>query len=130
MVGRLLNEVSFIEPVQWSFSFGPDIRIEVMCLWRIVEHGRIGLTSEDHGHKFGLPAHIDAVARGTDILSGRRVTSVQLREYTADLVISFTDDLQLEVIPTSSGYEAWQLSNPSGTIFIAVGGGEIRRWKP
>ena len=129
MVGRVLTEVSFSEPVHWYFSFGPEV-IQVECLWRIVEHRRVGLTSEDHGHKFGLPAPIDAVARGMATLSGHRVTAVQLREFTADLVIDFTDDLRLEVIPTSSGYEAWQLRDPSGTSFIAVGGGEVRRWKP
>ena len=130
MVGRVVTEVSFSEPTLWYFSFGPEVSIGVECLWRIVENGRVGLTSDDHGHKFGLPAPIDAVARSTDAFSGRRVTAVQLREFTADLLIDFTDDLRLEVIPTSSGYEAWQLRDPSGTSFIAVGGGEVRRWKP
>lgn len=130
MVGRVVTEVSFNEPAVWWFSFGLDVSIAVECLWRIVEHGRVGLTSDDHGHKFGLPAPIDAVPRSMDALLGRRVTAVQLREFTADLVIDFTDDLRLEFIPTSSGYEAWLVRDPSGTLFIAVGGGEVRRWKP
>ena len=74
--------------------------------------------------------HSDADFRAERKIPERCVTAVQLHEFTADLVIDFTDDLRLEVIPTSSGYEAWQLRDPWGTSFIAVGGGEVRRWKP
>jgi len=130
MIGRVVTEVSISVPELWYFSFGPDVSIGVECLWRIVEHGRVGLTSDDHGHQFGLPAPVDAVARSTDVLSGHRVTAVQLRPFTADLVIEFTDDLRLEIIPTSSGYEAWQLRAATGMSYIAVGGGEVSKWKP
>ena len=110
-----------------SFS---KVTVGVECLWRIVTRGRVALTSEDHGHQFGLPAPVDAVARCTELFSTRHVSAVTLREDTADLAIEFTDDLRLEVIPTSAGYESWRLHDPSGTSYFVQGGGQICIWKP
>ncbi len=87
------------------------------------------MSSEDHGHKFGLPAPIDAVAMGMALLAGQSITAVQLLESTADILIDFTGDIRLEIIPTSAGYENWELHDPSGTSYVAQGGGQISRWK-
>jgi hypothetical protein len=127
LAGRAVCEVSFHEPIWW-FDFGSEIRVSVECLWRVVEHRRVILTSQDHGHQFGLPAPVDAIAKCTELFSKRRVVAVQLREATADLLIEFTDDLRLEIIPDSAGYESWQLRDPSGTSFVAQGGGRICKW--
>lgn len=40
-------------------------------------------------------------------------------------VRDFSDDVRLEIIPISSGYEGWQMMNPFGTGFFARGGGQI-----
>ena len=130
MVGRAVCEVSFHEPTLWWFNFGQKVGVGVECLWRLVEHSRVILTGQDHGHQFGLPAPVDAVGRCTGLFSNRCVSAVQLREATADLLIEFTDDLRLEVIPNSSGYESWQLHDPSGATYYAQGGGQICIWKP
>jgi hypothetical protein len=129
MVGRAFTEVSFHEPSPWYFIFGPDAHIGVECLWRIVGHDGVILTNEDHGQKFGLSAPLDAVAKGNQLLAGRIIAAVQLREATADVLIEFTEDLRLEIIPTSSGYESWQLRDPSGMSYVAQGGGQICKWK-
>jgi hypothetical protein len=128
MVGRTVC-VSFREQVFWLFDFGSEARIRVQCFWRIINHGRVVLTSQDHGHQFGLPAPVDAVTRSTELLSKRIVSAVQLREATADLLIEFTDGLRLEIIPDSAGYESWELRDPSGMSYVAQGGGQICKWK-
>jgi hypothetical protein len=129
MVGRLIVEVSHHEPTLWYFSFGPDAGISVECLWRILHHNRVVLTCEDHGHQFGLPAPIDAATKSTDLLASRHIAAVQLREATADILIEFSDGIRLEIIADSSGYESWQLRDPSGTEYFAQGGGQICRWR-
>jgi len=128
MTRRVITEVSFYDPAMWSFIFGPDVYIQVECLWRIVEHGRVVLTNQDHGHKFGLPAPMDAVAMSTELLAGRSISAVQLRDATADIVIEFSGDLRLEIIPISAGYERWQLRDPFGASYVAQGGGQISTW--
>lgn len=129
MVGRVVSEVSPVEPTFWFFRFDPDAGISVYCLWRFLENERIILTSDDHGHQFGLPAPVDVVARTKELLSGLHVTAVRLREATGDMLIDFTGNLRLEIIPTSSGYESWLLCDPSGTSYVAQGGGQICKWK-
>lgn len=128
MVGRSIAEVTFHEPQLWYFTFGSDAGVGVECLWRIVDRGRIVLTSEDHDQQFGLPAPVDAVRRATELLARRVVTAVHLREATADLTLSFTDDVRLEILPVSSGYESWQFRTPTGAQYFATGGGHISVW--
>ena len=130
LVGRVVGEVSFHKPTLWVFGFGPKTGINVECLWRIIEHEHIILTSEDNGHQFGLPAPVDARAKCAELFSRQPITAVQLKEATSDLLINFGPDLRLEIIANSSGYECWQLSDPSGTSFVAQGGGTICKWRP
>ena len=39
----------------WIFVFDKNVSLAVSCLWRLVEGGRITLTSQDEGQQFGLP---------------------------------------------------------------------------
>jgi hypothetical protein len=120
---------SALDPTIWHFTLGPDASISVEGLWRIIRHVRIVLTSDDHGRQFGLPAPIDAIAKSTELLAGRQIEAVQLREATADILIALTDGIRLEIIAASSGYESWQIRDPSGTQYFAQAGGQICRWR-
>lgn len=60
MVGRAIADITFHEPAQWRFVFGPGEHLAVECLWRLVRAGQIVLTNQDHGQLFGLSAPIDA----------------------------------------------------------------------
>lgn len=131
MLGRVVIEVGFLEPDYWDFVVREKLCIRAECPWRIVKAGRIALSSDDHGQKFGLPAHIDAAAAATILLAGISITAVQLREATADLQIDFAGGVRLEIIPLSSGYESWQWADPAGYSYFVQGGGNIvRRPKP
>jgi hypothetical protein len=128
MVGRVIIEVSLLEGGFWRFHFGPDSSIDTQCPWRILEHGRVAVSGEDHGQQFGLPAPVDAVARATLLIASVSITAVELRKGTADILIDFAGDRRLEIIPFSSGYEGWQVRDPFGVSFYAHGGGQISRW--
>ncbi len=97
---------------------------EFVVLWRLIENGRIRLTSEDDGHQFGLPSPVDAVLEVNQRLVGASCRSVTLHEGTLDLEIGFDTGHVLQLIPNSAGYEAWAVYEPSRQ-FIAVGGGEL-----
>ena len=121
MHGRGVLEVSFLEPSGWDFVVGPKLCIRAECPWRIIRDGRIALASVDHHQRFGLSAPIDAAAAATVLLA------VRLRGGTADLLIEFSGDVGLEIIPFSSGYESWQWTDPTGHAFFVQGGGNIVR---
>jgi hypothetical protein len=108
----------------WVFAFDKDASIVVTCLWRLVESGRIRVTSQDDGQQFGLPAPVDAASEVNRRLAGAAVESVELRQGILDLELKFSTGHALQIIPDSSGYEAWNLSS-GNSQFIAVGGGDL-----
>lgn len=108
----------------WLFVFDGDVSLVATCLWRLLETSRIRFTSQDDGERFGLPAPVDAAAEVSGRLTNATVEAVVLHEGVLDLEIQFDTGHVLQVIPESSGYEAWTLCD-GHKQFIAVGGGEL-----
>ena len=108
----------------WEFQLDGDTVMIVECLWRLICTNRIRLTSEDDGHRFGLPARVLAANELNTKLAQTAIVRVELRAGTLDLRLTFDNTLMLEIIPDSSGYEAWNVTGPRGS-WIAVGGGEL-----
>ena len=108
----------------WVFTFEPEVALVTECLWRLVENNRIRITSADDGQLFGLSTPIDAAAELRSRLTEASVTGVDLKTGTLDLRITFSTGHVLELVPDSSGYEAWSASRPGRTC-IATGGGEL-----
>jgi hypothetical protein len=123
LIGRRFESLVAREG-DWLFAFDSRATLSVLCLWRLLENGRIERTSDDHGHQFGLPAPVDAAEACNRLLAKKVVSDVALREGTLDITIRFESGHVLEIIPNSAGYEAWGAY--SGTeMFHAIGGGEI-----
>jgi len=78
-------------------------------LWRLVSEAAIEVTSEDDGQQFGLKTPINAAEQLKAKIGERRITDVRIDDATSDLTFHFGQSLRLEVISTSSGYEAWSL---------------------
>jgi len=124
MVGRKV-EVQFEAPLSWFFRLGDSLCISVECPWRVVANGTIAVSGDDHEQRFGLPEPIDSAQKASSLLAGHVVRNVEVSSGTADLRIFFDKEVQLEIIPFSSGYEGWQVSTPSGETVIAQGGGNL-----
>lgn len=88
----------------------------------------ISVSRDDHDQQFGLPSPINAAAIAGEILSGVLVLDVKVVEGTADLIIKFAQQKELQILPQSSGYESWQTQDPSGHQVIAQGGGQLSGW--
>lgn len=129
MVGRIITHVTLLQPHVWQFFFGEEAVLTVECPWRILEHGHLVCSGEDHGQQFGLPAPVDAAALAMQLLSTATVTTAHLREGAADILIDFTENRRLEIITLSRGYESWQLADPFGASFVAQGGGRVCTWR-
>jgi hypothetical protein len=108
----------------WFFRFSENEWLRAGCLWRLLRNGRISLTSNDHGQLFGLTQPIDAVLLAAASFAGKEVTAMGWDDETADFGISLDDDLILQLLPDSSGYEAWEL-HFEGKHYIAAGGGSV-----
>lgn len=108
----------------WVFTFDHGVALVAECLWRLLENDRIRFTSADEGQLFGLPTPVDAVAEINSRLTDAFVTAVELKSGTLDLRIAFNTGHVLELLPESSGYEAWN-ATCSGMLIVAAGGGEL-----
>ena len=109
----------------WHFSFGAGASLVAECPWRIIANGAIALGSVDDQQQFGLPAPIDVQVIAGELLHGMQVTGVEATPASSDLVLQFDGERRLELFNSSSGYEGWTLSSPSGKRFIAQGGGRL-----
>jgi hypothetical protein len=116
------NECTAIErhEFSWGFAFG-SLGLNVECLWRVLKGGRIALTRNDDGQKFGLPAPVDALAEARSLLLERTIRAIEVSSETSDLTFEFTDGTKLELLTDSRGYEAWQAYDRNLPGFIVVG---------
>lgn len=125
LIGHRLMSLDKID-YSWFFVFAGDITVASESLWRLINDGRIVVTSEDHGQKFGLSEPVDAAATVLSSIAGRQVEATGISESSGDLTIEFSGRAELQLIQISSGYESWRLS-VQGTEILCTGGGEIVR---
>jgi hypothetical protein len=126
LIGRRCDAVHRDE-FSWNFVFDAGA-VTTPFLWRLIEADRIRVTSEDHGHQFGLPAPVDARQEAESSLRSPAIESARVRADTGDLILDFAGGLVLEFLQTSGGYEAWHLISPDGQSVVATGGGELAFW--
>jgi len=108
----------------WFFKFASDISVVTESPWRLIYENRIVVTSEDHGHQFGLPEPVDAALVAVSKIAGHTVEAAVISECSGDLTIEFSGRAQLELLQMSGGYESWRLIVGNSET-ICMGGGEI-----
>lgn len=116
----------------WAFVFTrsaqPTCTITVESIWRLIEDGRIALTSEDHGHPFGLPAPVDAEQQVRRAFADKPVLELAVDRTTGDLTVDFAGGARVQMLTTSGGYESWQAYFRSGgedVTLVGGGGGDL-----
>ena len=60
MKGRCITSVEGDPHDNWTFRLSDGGIIGAHSPWRLISHGRVHVTSLDHGHQFGLPQPVDA----------------------------------------------------------------------
>jgi hypothetical protein len=108
----------------WYFVFANNIAFNAQTIWRLLKNKNIQWISLDHGQQFGLPEPIDLVGNMTAELTGKRLIKIKVKQNTADLLLTFTDDLEIEMFISSSGYESYNFSIDK-TTYIGMGSGDI-----
>jgi hypothetical protein len=108
MIGERLKSAHKLD-YDWDFRFDAGSCVMFQSVWRLVSDTAIEVTSEDDGQKFGLKTPIDAAAQLRETIGDKPIRDVHIDGVTSDLTIHFGEHLRLEVVSTSSGYEAWSL---------------------
>jgi hypothetical protein len=108
----------------WHFTFTEGIRVTSETLWRLVGDGRVMWVSGDHLQVFGLPQPVDLVQEVQSAIADRPLTHLQVDD-KGDLLLSFAgDDVELQFLITSGGYESFRLE-VSDRLYVATGGGRL-----
>lgn len=121
LVGRQVTSVEK-KDYSWFFSFDDGGSIATESFWRLISTQKVVVTSEDHGHQFGLPAPVDAAEVVKKEVGGKVVDQFILDEQTGDLSLHF-GDTTLQFVTTSAGYEGWRTRHGSQEIICGGGGG-------
>ena len=127
--GLSVSSVEHYAEDSWRLNFAAA-GLNVQCPWRIVSNDGVVLGGSDHEQKFGLPQPVDVTVEALRVLSGKTVESARIDEKTADLCITFTGEIRVDVFNDSSGYEGWTFADQRGTWLVAQGGGQMAIWKP
>ena len=123
LVGRKIEKVEK-ENYSWCFMLDDRSCIATESPWRLTMADKIMVTSNDHGHFFGLSVPVDAATRAMQIVTGDPICSYELKKCTSDLVLYFTNGAIIELLNLSCGYEAWRTVHGAQEI-ICMGGGSI-----
>lgn len=121
--GKTVLEFSIGEQSVCFMSLSDQYALSIECLCRFVGKDGMFLTSQDHGHQFGLPAPFDASTAMSDFIKGKTIVNVDCKKDTGDLILFF-DTGRFEIICNSAGYEAYQLRGPDNLIMVGRGGRE------
>ena len=108
LIGTRLESVERLD-CDWSLRFEAGSSLMFQSLWRLVSDAAIEVTSEDDGQQFGLKTPVNAAELLKVKVGEQRISDVRIDDATSDLIFHFGQNLRLEVISTSSGYEAWSL---------------------
>jgi hypothetical protein len=108
MIGERLESVKRLDH-DWDLRFDAGSTLMFQSLWRLVSDAAIEVTSEDDCQLFGLKTPIDAAAQLKAKIGDKCVSDIRIDGVTSDLTLYFGENLRLEVVSTSSGYEAWSL---------------------
>jgi hypothetical protein len=110
----------------WVFDFAGGVSIVAESHWRLIDEGRVVLTDEDHGQKFGLKEPVDALPLVQTELNDSEVLRAEFSP-VSDLLLSFANGRGLQVLIGSAGYENWHVYGPDSAHTFAIGGGELCR---
>jgi hypothetical protein len=129
MVGRVVRRIEFSEPGHWVIALSDRGTLATDALWRVLDGTRLVTTSEDHGQLFGLKEPVNAAHRAVNVLSSLKILDVELEPAHSDLTIRFENQMVLQFLSTSCGYESWQVEDPNGVCVVVDGAGNASTWR-
>lgn len=124
LVGRTVAAIEQWEGGVCVVALAGGYAVQIESLWRLVSAGTLSLSSKDDGQRFGRSEPIRAVQELSMKLLGRPLTAIYVTPGIADLTLEFGEH-SLQAIADSSGYEAWQVNGPGGTVVVGRGGGNV-----
>jgi hypothetical protein len=127
LIGRTVDAVQQREDGSCVITLAGGYRVQIESLWRLLSSDAVVPTSQDEGQLFGRSEPASSISELSSRLLGCTLHTAQATQGTADLTMHFGGQT-LQVISDSSGYEAWQVEGPGGTVAVGQGGGNVAVW--
>ncbi|MBL7884186.1 MAG: hypothetical protein JNL69_08960 [Bacteroidia bacterium] len=108
----------------WYFAFEDKTSFFLTTFWRLLHNNKIEMVSLDNGNQFGVPKLVDLVEMLTKILTGKSLLEIKVKQDTADLLLTLTDNIQIEIFISSTGYESYNFSLDNKNYY-GLGSGDI-----
>ena len=108
-----------------SITLSGGYSISTETLFRFIRQNGEFISTQDHGHRFGLTVAYDAADKIEKAIKGKEIIKADLAEDTGDLTL-VVDGGRLEIICNSAGYECYQLNGPGNLIIVGRGGETIK----
>ena len=122
---NFFQSVSFDkDTLSWYFVFGDRTAFNVSSFWRLLKEKQIALVSLDNGHQFGLPKPVDLIEELDNRLAGQSLLEIKIKADTADLLLTLTNNIQIEIYISSTGYESYNFTHNDKT-YIGLGSGDV-----
>lgn len=112
------------EAGSWQFYFADKIYTGTSGFWRLLLSNKIIFVSLDHGQHFGHPQPVDLVGKVTSLLTGKKLTEIRVDKDTADLTLTFTEEILIQIFISSSGYETYDFFIDEKR-YTGLGSGEL-----
>jgi len=96
LIGRRLQSVEK-KDFSWFFLLDDGTSIASESQWRLVEQ-RVVVSSEDHGHRFGLPSPVNACEVVRQNIVDSFVARFELDNQTSDLSLCFNNGATLQFL--------------------------------
>ena len=84
------------DSASWTFHFADKIYAGATGFWRLFKKNKIVFVSFDHGHTFGFFEPLNVIEGISNELKNQRLTQIEVRKDTCDLVLTLTNELGLE----------------------------------
>jgi hypothetical protein len=106
------------------FVFEGDTTLNIYGFWRLLVNKEILIVSLDQGHIFELPNPMDLIDRMNTHLTARSLIEIKVKQDTGDMLLTLTDNYQIEIFISSSAYETYNFTFAE-KYYIGMGGGKI-----
>jgi hypothetical protein len=120
LVGQTLQSCEKTD-YTWGFTFANGGKILTESTWRLITKTGTS-SSEDHEQLFGLTQPVDAGKGLIEMIQNKKIISYKIKKLTSDLVIEFEDEIRVEFLVLSGGYESWRTDYESEQVVCAGGG--------
>ncbi|MBF4696043.1 DUF6188 family protein [Fusibacter ferrireducens] len=119
LLDKKVLEINGINPI---ITFEGQYYLTIECFWRILHKGYVVLSISKFEQSQDHRLMVDKLK---NFFYNTRVVSATTKMLPSDLLITFDNGFELELLVDSEIYENWTISGDDKTLIVSLPGGEL-----